>query len=191
MTAGLVKATLFCLSAALVIGYVLLHPVGAAIDERYARLATARAQLANGAILARTRVDLLHRRSNLARELASLHLTESRPQLVAGFLRLATALAASRRVTIVKVAAGTSVCRPVAASALDEIPLDLAVRGGYAAIFYLVRDWTAANGAAGVGIASLASEPRPVDAQVPLDASLHVTLLREDHERPTCHAGPA
>jgi hypothetical protein len=181
MSLDRLRVTLFALLAVVLVGYLGLRPIAAAIDVRYAQLATLQAQL-------RTRVDLERRRAALdgeARvlrgELAGFHLHESRAQLIARFLRVLTPAAAFNHVRIDKVVAPSPTAPTGPTAGLERVPLDLSVHGAYADVLTLMRAWSGFGFALNVGVGSLVSERSAATPTRPqLNAVLHVLLLRDN-----------
>ena len=192
MTFDVARAAALAALAIVVAGYGLVfRPLEAAVSDRYTELDAARTTL-EGRLARTARIPALERdRLRLAAGLRRFHLGDRRAVTVDRFLRTVAGVSVHRGVAVASVAA--SVAQPFAPAArtaqaplVDEIPLELTLRGAYGAVIHAVRDLNAGDVATRVTLASLANAGRRPGEPSQLNAAFHVLLLREADE-PTTH----
>jgi Tfp pilus assembly protein PilO len=192
VTIDVARASAFAALSILLAGYVLLfRPLETTVRDRYTELDAARATLE--ARLARTaRIPVLERdRVRLAADLRRFHTGDRRAATVDRFLRAVASVSFRRGVAVENIAALAQPFAPAAARAVqaplvDEVPLELTLRGAYADVIRAVRDLNDGGVATRVNLASLGIAARRPGEPSQLNAAFHVLLLREADE-PTTH----
>lgn len=193
MTFDVARASAFAALSIVAVGYVLVfRPLETSVRDRFAELDAARATLEER--LARTaRIPALEReRDRLAAGLRRFHTGDRRAGAVDRFLRAVAAISVRRGVAVENVA--SAVAQPFAPAAaraappalVDEIPLELTLRGAYGDVIRAVRDLNDGGVAARITLASLGIAARRPGEPARLNAAFHVLLLREADE-PTTH----
>lgn len=188
MTFDLRQTSAAAAVAILIAGYVaLVRPLESASNDRYADLDAARAALERSVAMTRRLPALDAERSTLAGQLARVHAGERRAATIERFLRNVASVGARDRIAVQSMTGG-AIAPVMAATAhaapaplLDEIPLELAVRGRYGDVIHAVRDLNASDVAACIALASLGNADRR-GAAPQLTAAFHVILLREPNE---------
>jgi Tfp pilus assembly protein PilO len=193
VTIDVARASAFAALSILLAGYVLLfRPLETTVRDRYTELDAARATLE--ARLARTaRIPVLERdRVRLAADLRRFHTGDRRAATVDRFLRAVASVSFRRGVAVENIAAALAqpfapaAARAVQAPLVDEVPLELTLRGAYADVIRAVRDLNDGGVATRVNLASLGIAARRPGEPSQLNAAFHVLLLREADE-PTTH----
>jgi hypothetical protein len=170
--------------AILIAGYLaLVRPLESAAGDRYADLDAARAALERSVAMAQRIPALEAERSALGADLARIHAGERRAATIERFLHNVADIGARDAVTVQSIfgstlPSATPAPRAATPPPLDEIPLDLALRGRYGDVIRAVRDLNAGDVAAGMTLASLGNADRR-GAAPQLTAAFHVLLLRE------------
>jgi hypothetical protein len=106
------------------------------------------------------------------------------------FLRTVAGVSTRDGVAVESVAAGFRLSPATAAHAaqtllVEELPLDLTLRGQYGDVIRAARDLNTADAAAQITLASLGNADRRRGVRPQLNAAFHVTLMREaDDETP-------
>jgi hypothetical protein len=205
MKLGPDRLALFGAVLVLLAGFLFVfRPMEATIGERYAALDDGRLLLDRRLALAKRANQLTSEQHALTSWLAGVGMSDSRTTIVNRFLRAIAATATQDGVHIASVrgiagpqrilpppapgtlqAAGaaaatsaTPITTPVQAVTFDEIPLTLSLRGSYQNVLHMVHDLNRTDLAARIGLDSLGN-PALVQTRNPeLQATLHVTLLR-------------
>lgn len=162
---------------------LVVRPLETTIAERYADLDAARAALERSVALARRIPALERERSGLRAQLRRLRLTDHRAAMLERFLRALAAVARTENVAVVRVAAAVApqfaaVPHPAPTPLIEEVPLELTVRGRYGDVIRAARDLGQGDIAARVTIGSLGGSERRPGVQPVLSATMHVLLLR-------------
>jgi hypothetical protein len=175
-------------------GYLaVFRPSEAAIAERYDQLEDARATIARDAVFERELPALERERAQREDAVNRRHLGEPPDALVDRVLRTLAAIALHDRVTLQRVAGGAPARADLpgepapATFLLDDLSLDVTLRGAYRDVIHAVRDLDSADFAARIAVADLRPALRKPHTVPRLDVSFHVTLLREA-DAATTHA---
>ena len=189
MNFDLQRSSAFVALAIVVAGYLLVfRPLEATVGERYADLDAARLTLEQRRALARRIPELEREQRQLATQLGRVHVGDRRAETVDRFLQTVAGVSARDAVAVESVSAAIAQQpRATPPAVLEEVPLDVTLRGRYADVIRAARDLNAADAAAGVTLASLGNAGRRPGTQPQLNAALHVTLLREPDDA-TAHA---
>lgn len=167
------------------IGYVaMLRPMEGAIAQRYADADAVRETLDRDLASARRIPALAAEQNRSAATLARYRLHDSRATTVDRFLHAAARVAEREHVSVQSVAGEIAQVRPITARAaepapLDELHLDVTVRGPYDDVLRAVRELNAGDVATQIAIASLSNTERRPGSRPLLNATFHITLLRE------------
>lgn len=184
MTFDTTRASAFAALLIVIAGFgLIVRPLEAAVAERYADLDAARASLERSAILRRRIPALERERDGLHDQLRRLHLGDRRAAMLERFLYAVAGVARTDGVAVVRIAAAVTAPlaaapHPAATPLLEEVPLDLTVRGRYGDVIRAARDLGGGTPAARVTIGSLAGSERRSGAPPLLNATFHVLLLR-------------
>lgn len=184
MTFDVARAGAFAALLIVLAGFALIvRPLESAIGERYADVDAARASLERSVALTRRIPALLRERDGLRAHLRRLHLADRRAAMLERFLRTVSGVARTDGIAVVRVAAAvpppfSAVPHPAPAPLLEEVPLELTVRGRYGDLIRAARELGAGELAAHVTIASLGGAERRPGAPALLSATFHVLLLR-------------
>jgi hypothetical protein len=180
------RVTLFLSLLILSGGYLaVFRPMEVAIAERYAELDDARTTLEQSTILEKGLAAMERERSRREAEMTRIHLRESRAAAVDRFLHALATVAARDAVTVERVLAGPATPTTAAGrttsppTALEELPLDVTLRGRYRDVIHAARELDSADLAAGIAVAELHPVAGRRQDAPQLDASFHVRLLRE------------
>jgi Tfp pilus assembly protein PilO len=185
VTFDLVRTSAAVALAVALAGYVLVvRPLEASLSERYAELDAARATLEQRLLLT-ARIPALEReRVRLAAVLRRFHTGDRRAATIDRFLSAIARVSSRDGVAVQRVAAGA--VAPFApatgttqAALVDEVPLDVTLRGAYSDIIRAARDVNDGDVATRVTLASLANAGRRPGERSELNAAFHVLLLRE------------
>ena len=185
MTFDLPRTSAFAALLIMLAGFgFVFRPLEAAVGERYADLDAARAALERSVALARRIPALQRERGGLRAELRRLHLADRRSAMLERFLRTIGGVAQTDGVAVVRIAAAVpppfaATPHPAPTPFLEEVPLELTVRGRYGDVIRAARDLGAGDIAARVTIGSLGGSERRPGVRPSLSATLHVLLLRE------------
>lgn len=194
MTFDLPRASAFAALLIAVCGYALIvRPLETSIAERYGELEVARTLIQRNVILAGRIPSLERERAKLERELQRLHVTERSATVSARFLHAIAALSGHDGVAVESVAAAVHQTVPPPTHAaqlplLEEVPLDLTLRGNYGDVLRAVRDLVRSEVPAGMTLATLGAAGRRPGEPPLLNAALHVTLLREPDDATSARA---
>jgi Tfp pilus assembly protein PilO len=192
-TVNLDGLRLGALVAALILfaGYAFVfRPMQAAIAARYADLDAVRSTLESDLAAARRIPALTDARDGARRRLSRYRLRDSRAATVDRFLHESARVAARYPVAIQSVAADLAPAPRATAPpatetvALDDLRLDVTVRGPYDDVLRSVRALNAGALATEISIAALGNTERRPGTRPQLTATFHVTLLREADASP-------
>jgi Tfp pilus assembly protein PilO len=196
MTDGVVRASVLAVLAIVGAGYVLLfRPLEASIATRHAELAAAHATLEQRLTLAARLPALEREERRVRRSVDRLHPGSARTETVERFLHTLAGIAARDGVIVQNIAAGgtQSDVRPARAaqdSLVEELPIELTLRGSYTSVIHAVRELDDGDVAARISLASLGNAGRRTDERPQLNAGFHVRLLREADATPTPRLQP-
>jgi len=185
MTFDLGRTSAFAALLIVLAGYWLVfRPLEATLADRYAELDVARASIERRLALARRISPLERERTELETQLRRTHATVSGAESVERFLRDAAAVSARDRVAVESVAGAVgqpavAVARAPQAVILDELPLDITLRGHYGDVIRAVRDLGNGQVPARLTLASLGVADRRPGERPNINATFHATLLRE------------
>jgi hypothetical protein len=185
VTIDLPRTSAFAALLIVIAGYALVfRPLEAQIGERYVEIDAVRVALEHSLTMAGRIPTLERERIGLEMQLRRVHLGDRRAATVDRFLRTVAGISARDDVAVESVAAGFR--PPPAATAgaaqaplLEELPLEMTLRGQYRDVIRAARDLNDADAAARITLASLGNADRRHDALPQLNAAFHVTLLRE------------
>lgn len=175
-------------------GYVLIvRPLDAAVDERYAALDAARATLAERLSATRNLTVLERERQRRADRVRRVLPGEHRAAVVDRFLRTVAVVSHRDDVAVEGIAASVAAPAPASgrttpAAVLEEVPLELTLRGRYADVIRAARDLNAVDGAARITLGTLANAQTRPGERPQLNAAFHVALLREPDVVTPSHA---
>ncbi|HEV8022438.1 MAG TPA: hypothetical protein VGP41_14280 [Candidatus Lustribacter sp.] len=184
MSVDLTRASAFAALLIVLAGFLLIvRPLEAAVAERYAGLDAARASLERSVVLSRRIPALERERAGLREQLRRLHLGDRRAAMLERFLHAMGGIARTDGVAVVRIAATlpspfAAAPRPAPTPLLEEVPLELTVRGRYGDVIRAARDLGSGELAAHVTIGSLGGSERRPGRSPSLNATLHVILLR-------------
>jgi hypothetical protein len=187
------RASAFAALLIVIAGYALVfRPLEALVGERYVQIDTARAALERSLTMAGRIPALERERIGLETQLRRVHLGDRRAATVDRFLRVVAGISTRDDVAVESVAAGFRPPPAVAAGVaqaplLEELPLDVTLRGRYRDVIRAARDLNDADAAARITLASLGNADRRHGVLPQLNAAFHVTLLREADDQ-TPHA---
>jgi len=185
VTFDLPRTSAFAALLIVITGYALVfRPLEALVGERYVEIDAARAALEHSLTMAARIPTLERERTGLETQLRRVHFGDRRAVTVDRFLRTVAGVSARDDVAVESVAAGF---RPppavragvVQAPLLEEVPLDVILRGRYRDVIRAARDLNDADSAARITLASLGNADRRQGVLPLLNAAFHVTLLRE------------
>jgi Tfp pilus assembly protein PilO len=190
MTLDLPRVSAFAALLIVLSGYVLIfRPLEASIMEHYADIDTARVTLEHGLALARRIPALQHEQSSLVVQLTRLHMGDGRVATVDRFLRTVAGISSRDNVAVESVAAGMLLPPGIRARTeqkpLEELPLEITVRGQYGDVIRAVRDLNDGDAAARITLVSFGNADRRRGVRPQLNAAFHVTLLRENDDTTT------
>ena len=196
MTIDLLRASAFAGLVIVLAGYVLIYrPLETAAADRYVQLDAGRATLEQRLDRTKRIPSLERERIAFDRQLRSLHAGERRAATVDRFLRAVSGVAARNGVAVENVAG--DVRQPVAPNAratpappVEEVPLELTLRGRYGDVIRAVRDLDSGDVAARITLGSLGSADRRTGISPRLNAAFHITLLREPDDVPVAPVHP-
>jgi hypothetical protein len=168
-------------------GYAIaFRPLQASIADHYVELDELRSTIERNVAFAKQIAPLEHERAERAAGLDRIHVRDSRAGLVDRFLRTLAATTTRDGVFVESVLTATSPANaPNSRSAtaapplLEELPLDITLRGHYGDVLRAIRDLDSGNFAASIGVIGLRSAGRSLLSRPELDAAIHVILLRE------------
>ncbi len=196
MTTGLLRASAFAGLMIVLAGYILIYrPLETAAADRYVQLDAARATLEQRLDRTKRIPSLERERVVLDRQLRSLHAGDRRAATVDRFLRAVSRVAARSGVTVENVAGDVrqsvmANARATPAPPVEELPLDLTLRGRYGDVIRAVRDLDGGDVAARITLGSLGSADRRTGISPRLNAAFHITLLRESDDVPIAPVHP-
>jgi hypothetical protein len=184
------SGALGALALAIALGgyFAVVRPLEARIADRYRALDAARTAIdARRAVAAAARSSL-EQHARLRAAIARFHLDAGRAASVDRFLGVAFAAANRHGAAIRALQAESQTARQATGPGplFEEIPLQLTLRGSYAALLATVRDLAAAPIAARITIDALAPEDRTGSGPPRLLAGIGIVLLRapaESHVR--------
>lgn len=184
MSFDLQRWTLFLSVLILSTGYLaVFRPLETSIAERYAAIDDARATIERSAELERVTARIEAESRSRETALRRLHLPSSKAAVADRFLQTLALVAARNALTLESLLAGSTApalaTAPAGAAPFDELPLEVTVRGRYRDLIAAVRDLDSSDVAARIAIAELRPVTHRPGAAPDLDASFHVTLLRE------------
>lgn len=194
MTLDLLRANAFAALLVLIGGYALIvRPLETSMAERYAELDVARATVERDLVLNRRIPSLERERAALEEQLRRQHVADGAATVSARFLHAVAAVSGRDGVAVESVAAAVRQTVPAAthaapAGSLEDVPLDLTLRGRYGDVISAVRDLIGSEIPAGLTLATLSGAARRPGEPPLLNAAFHVTLWREPDDATTARA---
>ena len=164
-----------------------VRPMEATIADRYAGIDTLRATAERDVVLARQLPALRIERARINAAIDARHLGDSRATLVDRLLHATARVAQHAGVTVQTIVPGPPAERDAIVTALEDLHLDLTVRGPYGNVLRTMRDLNDAGLATQITIAALGNADRRDSGAPLLNATFHITLLRESDAN-TAHA---
>jgi Tfp pilus assembly protein PilO len=155
-----------------------IRPMEATIAAHYSDIDTVRATMERDLIIGRSLPTLESERAHLETRLARRRLHDSRAVLVDRFLQATAQVARRNDVSLQSVIPGSDPARATAAP-IEELHLDISFRGAYGPVLRTMRDLNDCDVATQIAVASLGNADRRGSGPQQLNATLHVTLLRE------------
>lgn len=179
------------LSVALLIAIVayafVVRPFEATIAARYGDIDTLRANIERDRVMASRLPLLTAERTRLEARLNRRGLRGSRAALVERFLRATATAAQGSGVAVQAIVPGAPPERDPAVASLEEVHLDLTIRGSYVNVLRAMRTLNDADVATQITVATLGNADARGGGAPFLNATVHVTLLRES-DADTVHA---
>lgn len=183
---GSLKFALAAVAIVLLGFLTIVRPLETAMAERYADLDNVRERFDRDAMLARQLPALSAERTQLAATLARRHVHEPPAALVDRFLRVTARVADREHVAIQTLAAAPAAppLHSAEAPLFEELHLDVTLRGTYDDVLRAARAINASDVATQLSVASLGNTERHPGQRPQLNATFHITLLREADAAP-------
>jgi Tfp pilus assembly protein PilO len=180
------RAVCASLAGISLLGYLfVVRPLESTIALRYGDLEAARAALQRDLVTAHRLHGLEREAREADRDLAPLHLHDSRAAIVDRFLHATQQVAEHDGVRIQTVAANTATPVHGVTPVFEETPFDVTIRGSYSAALHAMRDLNERVAAAQITVTAIGNAQRVAGADPQLTATLHITLLREADAPPS------
>jgi hypothetical protein len=146
------------------------RPAEAAIAERYDELTRLRASIEHGRVLMARAGALARGATELERQLRPAAVPQTGAEALDRFFADLSGVVQRHDLQIENI-------QPAAAPA-DDLPMDVTLRGPYAAVFTAVRDLAQRSPAAQIAVTNLRIARRTAAQPAAIDATFHITLVR-------------
>jgi Tfp pilus assembly protein PilO len=164
-----------------------VRPMEATIAARYSDIDTLRATTERDLALARRLPAATAERSRLESRLDRQHVHLSRAALVDDFLHATARVVEHNGISVQTIVPGPPVENDTLLPALEALHLDLTVRGPYGNVLRAMRELNDTAVTTQITVAALGNADRISAGAPQLNATFHITLLRESDAN-TAHA---